>query len=72
MSTPKKPRGLDPSHNLHRYTISIPEPLDARIKRAMDLEGVSSFSDFTRSSLTHRCREIERDHGIQQTPEKSS
>lgn len=48
------------------------QPLDARIQRAMDLEGVSSFADFARSSLTHRCREIERDHGIQQTPAKSS
>lgn len=68
MSTPKKPRGIDPQTTLHRYTIGLPSPLDARVKQAMILEGVSSFADFARSALTHRCRTIERENGIPTPP----
>lgn len=68
MSTPKKPSAFGQKSTPHRYTISLPKPLDERIQRAMALEGISSFADFARSALTHRCRTIERENGIPTPP----
>ena len=66
MSTPKK--SPTQQSTPHRYTISLPTALDERTRRAMILEGVSSFADFARSALTHRCRAIERENGIPTPP----
>jgi hypothetical protein len=52
---------------VHQHTIRVPEQLEQRVARAMNLEGLQTYNDFVLSALTRRCREIERDHGIDAT-----
>lgn len=49
---------------MHQHTIRVPEQLEQRVARAMEIEGLQTYNDFVLSALTRRCREIERDHGI--------
>ncbi len=47
-----------------QHSINVPAALDARVLRCLELEGLRSFTEFANSALARKCREIERDHGV--------
>lgn len=63
MKNPKPTSSASREDTIQR-TVKLPVTLDQRVARAMEKEGVLSFSDFARVALVHRCREIEREHGV--------
>ncbi len=48
-------------------SINVPTALDARVRRCLELESQRSFTEFANSALARKCREIERDHGVDAT-----
>jgi hypothetical protein len=47
-----------------QHSINVPAALNARIARCMALESQRIFTEFANSAFTRKCREIEREHGI--------
>lgn len=47
-----------------QHSVNVPAALDARVLRCLELEGLRSFTEFANSALARKCREIERDHGV--------
>jgi hypothetical protein len=47
-----------------QHTIRVPMPLESRVRRVMEAEGLRTYNDFVLSALTRRCREIEREHAL--------
>jgi hypothetical protein len=45
-------------------TINVLVPLDERIERVMKLEGIKNFTEWANSAFTRRCRDTEREHGV--------
>jgi uncharacterized protein (DUF1778 family) len=62
--TKRKPAPTAEAASITQHTIRVPENLEARVSRAMRLEGLRTYNDFVLSALTRRCREIERDNRI--------
>lgn len=53
---------------VYQHTVKVPEPLEQRVRRCMELEGLRTYTDFMLSALTRRCRQIEREHAEETTP----
>ena len=47
-----------------QHSINVPAALDARIARCLQLEGLRVFTEFANSAFARKCREIEREHGV--------
>lgn len=56
-----------PTPDTIQHTIRVPTTLESRVQRVMDLEGLRTYNDFVLSALTRRCRDLEREHGIDST-----
>ena len=50
-----------------QHSVNVPSALDARVGRCLELEGLRSFTEFANSALSRKCREIEREHGVDAT-----
>ena len=54
-----KERKTRPRGENYQYNVRIPGDLMDRVEDAMAFDGVRNFSQFTLSSLTAKCREVE-------------
>lgn len=55
-----------------QHSVNVPAALDARVARCLELEGLRSFTEFANSALSRKCREIEREHGVDATGRRVS
>ena len=55
-----------------QHSVNVPSALDARVLRCLELEGLRSFTEFANSALARKCREIERDHGVDAAGRKAA
>ena len=59
-----KPVSATSKDDVTQHTIRVPKRLELRVAAAMEIEGLRTYNDFVLSALTRRCRDIEREHGI--------
>lgn len=62
--SPSSKDSLSTKDECVHHSFNTPAALNARVLRCMKLEALSNFTDFANSALARRCREIEREHGI--------
>jgi hypothetical protein len=60
----KKARTPAAAKGYVQHSLNVPKTLEARVARCMKLEELTVFTEFANSALARKCREIERDHGI--------
>jgi hypothetical protein len=66
-----KPRATEPAASYVQHSINVPAALDARVRRCLELESQRSFTEFANSALVRKCREIEREHGVDAVGQKA-